>query len=248
MLTDEASEYRVKLLERQEVAHRTIALYFERPSGFSFQAGQFIDLTLLDLLELDPNGPTRSLTLASAPSEARLMVATRVRDTAFKRTLARMPVHTIVKIEGPFGHLTLPENPARPLVFLAGGIGITPFRSMLVEMARSRLSYRVVLFYSNRRPEDAPFLDELQHLQQEIPGYSFVGIMTQLDRAKSAWTAEIGHLDYAMLSRHIEGLVAPLYYLAGPPGMVRGIRMMLLNAGIRPADICAEEFAGYDAH
>ncbi|RMH34226.1 MAG: FAD-dependent oxidoreductase [Nitrospirae bacterium] len=247
MIADESSGYRVRLIGREEVAYRTIALYFERPSGFSFLAGQFIDLTLLDLPEPDPDGPTRSLTLASAPSEAHLMVATRVRETVYKRTLASMPLHTFVQIEGPFGHLTLPESQVRPLIFLAGGIGITPFRSMLVEMATLRLPYRVVLFYVNRRPEDAPFLDELRHLQQQIPGYTFVGVMTQPDRSKSSWTGETGHLDYAMLNRYIEGLVAPLYYLAGPPGMVRGVQTMLLKAGIRPMDIRAEEFAGYNA-
>lgn len=245
MMANESSGYKVRLMARQEVAERTMAFHFERPPGFSFQAGQFIDLGLLDPPETDQEGDIRAFTLASAPSEEDLMVVTRLRNTAFKRVLTGMPLQTMVNIEGPFGNFTLPESATRPLVFLAGGIGITPFRSMLVEAATSNLSHRLVLFYSNRRPEDAPFLDELQSLQQEIPGYTFVGTMTQLEQSENSWTGETGHLDYAMLIRHIQGIESPLYYIVGPPGMVKAYRTMLKDAGIRQVDIRTEEFAGY---
>src|SRR5690606_34061539 len=106
-----------------------------------------------------------ALTLASAPSEQQLMVATRLRDTAFKRMLAEMPLGTTIDLEGPFGQFTLPFDDSRTIVLLAGGIGITPFRSMLVEAAHHKLSHHPILLYSNRHQEDAAFLDELQTLQ-----------------------------------------------------------------------------------
>ncbi len=155
------SLYHVALKKRQDIATGTMAFYFDRPAGFTFKAGQFIDLSLPNLLKSDPEGHTRALTLASAPSEQQLMVATRLRDTAFKRMLTEMPIGTSIDREGPFGQLTLPSEDSRTIVFLAGGIGITPFRSMLVEAAHHKISHRLILIYSNRHPKDAAFLNEL---------------------------------------------------------------------------------------
>lgn len=112
----------------------------------------------------DEEGNKRGFSLNSAPDDPELMFTTRLRDTAFKRVLKTMPLGTPVKLEGPFGDFTLIHNPRRPAVFLAGGIGVTPFRSIARWAAHQKLPKRIFLFYSNRRPEDAPFLDELAGL------------------------------------------------------------------------------------
>ena len=128
--------FMAKLKSREEVAQGTMAFHFEKPAGWTFKAGQFIDITLLDPAETDTEGNTRGFSIASAPQEETLMVATRMRDTAFKRVLKTMPLGTAAKIEGPFGNLTLHNNATRPAVLLAGGIGITPFRSILFRWVR----------------------------------------------------------------------------------------------------------------
>ena len=112
-----------KLKDRREVAEGTIAFWFEKPSGWTFTAGQYLDMTLLEPPETDSEGNVRSFSIASAPHEEFLMVATRMRDTAFKRVLRAMPFGTAVKIEGPSGDLILQNNSTRAAVFLAGGIG-----------------------------------------------------------------------------------------------------------------------------
>src|SRR5437016_3848230 len=137
-----------KLVNRHEVAERTMAFRFEKPSNWTFKPGQFLDMTLLDPAETDAEGNVRSFSIASGPHEETLMVATRMRDTAFKRVLKTMPLGSAVKIEGPFGDLRLPNSASRAVVFLAGGIGITPFRSMLVWAAKEKLPHRIFLFYS----------------------------------------------------------------------------------------------------
>jgi ferredoxin-NADP reductase len=161
----------VKLKNREDVAERTMAFRFERPPGWTFKAGQSIDMTLADPRETDSEGNTRAFSIASAPQEDTLMVATRMRDTAFKRTLKGLPLGSTVKIEGPFGNLTLQNNAAKTAVLLAGGIGITPFRSIVFRAAREKLPHRIFLFLSNRRPEDAPFLEELQRLENDNANY-----------------------------------------------------------------------------
>jgi ferredoxin-NADP reductase len=156
-----------------------------------------------------------------------------------------MPLGTRVNIEGPFGKLTLPEHETRPVVFLAGGIGITPFRSILVHAVTQNPLHPLVLFYSNRRPEDAPFLQELQDLQRKIPDFTFVGTMTQLEKSNRPWKGERGYLDHVMLARHLHEIESPFYYIVGPPAMVKGFRTTLETAGVPRADIRTEEFAGY---
>jgi ferredoxin-NADP reductase len=240
-----SSAFVSKLKHRKEVAERTIAFRFEKPSGWTFKAGQFIDMTLLDPSETDSEGNVRSFSIASAPHEETLMVATRMRDTAFKRVLKNMPIGTAVKIEGPSGDLTLQNNSKRAVVFLAGGIGITPFRSMLVRAAKEKLPHRIFLFYSNRRPEDAPFLEELQILKRENPNYKLIASMTEMEKSHRPWNGETGLINQEMLARHLKSAGTPIYFIAGPPAMVKGLHEMLNKAGMDDDDIRAEEFAGY---
>jgi len=236
---------RSKLVSRQQVAERTFAFHFEKPPNWTFKAGQSLDLTLLDPPETDAEGNTRAFSIASGPDEETLMVATRMRDTAFKRVLNTMPLSSAVKIEGPSGSLTLHNNVKRTAVFLAGGIGITPFRSIVFRAAKEKLPHRIFLFYSNRRPEDAPFLDELRALERENPNYKLIASMTEMSKSQWPWQSEAGLIDQEMLARHLKDAVSPIYYVAGPPEMVKDLTTMIREAGVDDDDIRAEEFAGY---
>lgn len=234
-----------KLTDRQEVAERTMGFRFEKLTGWTFKAGQFIDVTLRDPSETDTEGNTRGFSIASGPHEETLMIATRMRDTAFKRVLRTLPLGTAVKIEGPFGNLTLHNNVAKTAVFLAGGIGITPFRSIVVRAAKEKLPHHIFLFFSNRRPEDAPFLEELEALEGENPNYKFIATMTEMQKSHRAWQGETSLINKEMLSRHLKDAASPIYYIAGPPGMVKGLHEMLNKAGVDDDDVRMEEFAGY---
>ncbi|GJL58663.1 MAG: oxidoreductase [Nitrospirales bacterium] len=237
--------YHVALRKREEIAKETMAFYFDRPADFTFTAGQFIDLSLPNLSTSDPEGHTRALTLASAPSEQQLMVATRIRDTAFKRMLAEMPLETTINIEGPFGQFTLPSEDSRTIVLLAGGIGITPFRSMLVETVHHKLSHHLILIYSNRHPEDAAFLYELATLQKENNHFTCIGTMTSQNGGTETWEGETGRIDHVMLRKYVKKTETALYYVVGPPAMVDGLRKMLESIGIPKTSIRSEEFMGY---
>ena len=234
-----------KLLSREEVAEGTMAFHFEKPSNWTFKAGQFLDMTVLDPPETDAEGNTRSFTIASAPHEKNLMVATRMRDTAFKRVLRTMPLGSAVQIEGPSGDLTLAANGKRPAVFLAGGIGITPFRSIAFQSAKVKTARHIFLFYSNRRPEDAAFLNELQALEKENPNYKLIASMTEMEKSHRPWLGEVGLIDKGMLTRYLKDALSPIYYIAGPPEMVKGLTAMVKKIGVGDGDIHAEEFAGY---
>jgi len=173
------------------------------------------------------------------------MIATRMRNTAFKRVLWALPLGSAVKIEGPFGNLTLHNNATKTAVFLAGGIGITPFRSIIVRAAREKMSHRIFLFFTNRRPEDAPFLEELQGLERENPNYRLIATMTEMQKSNRPWNGERELINKEMLSRYLKGAPSPIYYIAGPPGMVKGVHEILNQMQVDDDDIRTEEFAGY---
>ncbi|HET7215742.1 MAG TPA: FAD-dependent oxidoreductase [Terriglobia bacterium] len=235
----------VKLNSREELAERTSSFRFEKPPGWTFKSGQAVDITLLDPPETDAEGNTRTFSIASAPDEDTLMIATRMRGTAFKHTLGAMPLGTAVKIEGPFGNFVLHNNPAKTAVLLAGGIGVTPFHSMAIRAAHEKLPHRIFLFLSNRRPEDAAFLKELEALEKQNPKYKLIATMTGMDKSSRPWQGETGYINQEMLSRYVNGSPSPIYYIAGPPGMVKGLREMLEHAGVDDDDIRAEDFPGY---
>ncbi len=234
-----------RLIDRREVAERTIAFRFARPTGFRFTAGQFAEMTLQSPKETDDEGDTRAFSIASPPGEESLTVATRMRDTAFKRTLASMAPGTPVTLAGGFGDLVLHEDSSRPAVLLTGGIGITPFRSIVLDAARRGLRRQISLFYSNRRPEDAAFLDELREFARTHPAFRLIATMTQMEQSERPWHGETGPIDWAMLVRHAAAAGSMIYYVAGPPRMVKGLQAMLRGAGIPPERVRAEEFDGY---
>lgn len=236
--------FEAPLLEREMVAERTMSFRWRKPAGWNYRAGQFIDITLHDPPETDAEGDTRGFSISAAPCEDVIQITTRLRDTAFKRVLQSVPLGTSMKLEGPFGDFRL-HHALRPAVLLAGGIGITPFRSMLVEAIRTgSLPYRVVLFHANHRPVDAAFNTELRTLAEADPNFEFVPVMTALQPSE-AWDGERGHIDASMLKRHIADGADPIYYIAGPPGMVRGLRDTLTGMAIDEDNIRTEEFTGY---
>ena len=237
--------YKTVLRRKEEVADGTMAFYFEKPGGFVFKAGQFGDFTLINPGETDTEGNTRGFSLASAPYEGELMCATRMRDTAFKRVLKTMEVGTEVSLDGPYGSFTLHNNSRTPAVFLTGGIGVTPVRSIVLQAAHDNLPHKIFLFDSNRRPEDAAFLDQLMEAQEKSPNYTFVGTMTEMEKSSRKWVGETGYITKPMLVKHIGDLTLPIYYVAGPAAMVTAMRKTLNEAGVDDDNIRTEEFPGY---
>jgi ferredoxin-NADP reductase len=238
--------HKTKLKAQKTICAGTTAFYFEKPDDFEFEAGQFVNLTLLGPGDTDLEGNKRALSLASAPHERNLMVATRLRATAFKRTLHSLPLGTELLLQGPYGSLTLSQNGSRPAVLLAGGIGITPFRSLVWSAAESFSPRRIFLFYSVRVPEEAAYLEELQEMERYNGLYKLICTVTQPEKVRMPWRGETGRISIEMLSKWIPDLRVPIYYIAGPPRMVTGMRQLLIGSGISEDDIRAEEFAGYE--
>lgn len=236
---------RTTLVERVEAAEGTMSFRFEKPAGFEYRAGQFADYTLLSPTETDPEGNIRGFTLSSAPFENTLMATTRMRDTAFKRILKTLPLGTELELDAPYGSFTLHNNIKRPAVFLTGGIGVTPVRSIVLQSGHDKTGHTITVFSSNRRPEDAAFAGEFRDAADSNENFTFVPVMTKPELSHQKWEGETGHLDKEMISRYVKDLTAPIYYLCGPVGLVTAMRTLLNSAGVDDDDIRTEEFTGY---
>ncbi len=181
----------------------------------------------------------------SAPGDADLIVATRMRDSVYKRVLDKLAPGDAAKIDGPFGSPTLHKDATRDALFVAGGIGITPFMSIARHAAASGDARRHVLLYSNRRPEDSAFLAELTALASSRPTLRLVATMTGMQRSQTPWKGESRMIDVAMVRDAVAALARPIAYLAGPPAMVAALHEVLAAAGLDEDDVRAEEFFGY---
>ena len=236
----------VTLKGRDMIARDTVAFTFDRPAGFMFKPGQAIDITLIDPPQTDAKGARRAFSIVSAPFEDRIVVATRMRDSAFKRTLGTLAFGTRVQLEGPFGSLTLHGSRWRPAIFIAGGIGITPFMSILRQQAHDDLPRSIPLLYSNRRPEDAAFLPELQQFEREHRGwFKLRATMTDPEGNGQPWIGPTGLIGPELIRSVIVPPSSPVFYVVGPPAMVAGMREKLNRLGIDDDNIRSEDFSGY---
>lgn len=237
--------YPSRLLSRTEVAENTLAFQFQRPRNFLFRPGQFIDLTLRGLTAKGSHGLTHTFSIASSCFASDILVVTRMRESPFKRALSVLPVGTEVSIRGPMGSFVLHRDASRPAVFLAGGIGIAPFLGMLSSAAIEKHHPPVFLFYANRHIEDAAFMDALWDLEMSNQHFHFFPTFTRIATGHGGWTGATGPLNAQMLSKHINNLPDPIYYVAGPPGMVAGAQQMLLELAVPEESIRIEHFVGY---
>ncbi|MEK7554752.1 MAG: FAD-dependent oxidoreductase [Patescibacteria group bacterium] len=224
---------RLPILKRRNIAHETIELMIDlRGSDFLFRPGQYVHIIIPDPKHRDDQGNARDFSIVSAPSDReKLVIAFRNSQSAFKRNLSDLPLGTELEVEGPYGGFTLPKKSDRPLVFVAGGIGITPFMSMIRHTAEEELPHRIVLLYANSNAERVAYLSELGELAGMNPNFTFA--------------EHRGHVTSAAVVDAAGEFPSPRFFIAGPPAMVTGVRATLVNAAFSEDDVIFEEFIGY---
>lgn len=229
-----------RLMDRIARGGNIVTFRFERPDGHEYQAGQWFAITIPG-----PTGPLdHHFSYSSSPTEPWVEFTTHVRDSEFKQTMAGLDLGTEVEIEGPYGSFILTPGP-EPVVFLAGGIGITCVRSILrkhVDLLEDPPGRRIVLFHANKSEQAMPFRDELSQMEVDAPGLRVVHILSHAD---STWPGHKGHIDADLLKRELPSGEPWIYHVTGSPGFVEGMNDLLRGLDISPGLIRAERFDGY---
>ncbi len=212
-------------------------------TGFRYRSNQAIRLALPGVS--DPWGAVRTFSLSSSPSEAGIIAVTcKITDTPFKQALSRLQPGASARVYGPLGHFLL--EPSRPAVFLAGGIGITPFRGMIRYAVDTGITQPTTLLYSARVPEELVFRGELDRLSRISGRISIHYTVTRPQESKETWTGRVGRIDIEWVARSAFQMDHPRYYVAGLPEMVaETVTGLQSKVGVPPGDLVFEQFRGY---
>jgi glycine betaine catabolism B len=212
-------------------------------TGFRYLSTQAIRLHLPGVD--DPWGASRTFSLSSSPSEAGfLQVTCKISDTPFKQALSRLLPGARAEVYGPLGSFLL--DTSRPCVFVAGGIGITPFRGMIRYAADTGVRVPLTLLYSARVPEELVFREELEQIARSMSNLRAHYTVTRPAESSTAWKGRVGRIDRAWIEETSPLSTHPLFYVAGLPEMVREIFETLAGPlGVPSDDIDYEVFRGF---
>lgn len=238
------AEWASRIVARRDETPSVSTFSFEPPDEpFSFRSGQYLVLTLPGTD--DSRGESRTFSISSPPSERSVLsVTTRRGPSPFKQRLFSAPVGEPVGLWAPFGTFLLDKT--RPSIMVGGGIGVTPFRSMLLELERSKDSIPRTLLYSSRVPEEIVYREEFDELARRWKSFRWVPYVTRPEEGHQRWDGRTGRLDAERLRADIEGAVDPIYYVCGPPGMVKELLHLLVReTGISARHVRSEAFQGY---
>jgi glycine betaine catabolism B len=232
----------LQFVHRRREAENVESFYFQPSREIPFAAGQYVLCTLRHA-DVDERGSERAFTIASAPVERLLRVTTRITQpsSSFKHALMHLVPGDTLEASGPYGNFVLQDDD-RHTVLIAGGIGITPFRSMLGDLARTGARRMITLLYSNSTTEIAfrPFLDDLSRHWPELR------VVYTVTRANSNWDGPTRRIDADFIRQHVPDAQAARFYVCGPTPMVAAIRSGLAEAGVDSSHVVDEAFPGYD--
>ncbi|MBI2334281.1 FAD-dependent oxidoreductase [Candidatus Daviesbacteria bacterium] len=231
-----------KIIDKKEIATGTLQVTFAAAEPFTFKAGQYVFVTLINPPYFDERSSKRHFSIVNSPDEKGIItIATRLRDSGFKKSLKELPVGAEVELGSISGSFVLPDDTAKPLVFIAGGIGITPYMSMLKYAAENKLPYRITLVYSNRDSSSSAYLQELANFKAQMSNFKLILTMTE----DPDWSGEKRKIDAGFIKEYFPDLNENLYFVVGPPPMVEAVQKALLEAGVDIENISIENFTGY---
>lgn len=222
------------LFEKIKEAADTISFVFKPEAPFSWKPGQFLHYTLPHR-NPDERGFERYFTIASAPYEKVVYITTRLakeKGSSFKKALLSLKPGKTIDAVGPDGKFTV-DDPTQELVFIAGGIGVTPFRAMLLDFEHKKISPKVTLLYSNKTP-DFPYKKLFDNLLKSLPNL------------KIHYFLNPKKIDENAIKNLFKDLQKPIFYVSGPGGMIDSLSNLLKEMGVPKEHIKKDFFPGYD--
>ncbi|EKD22980.1 MAG: hypothetical protein ACD_83C00129G0001 [uncultured bacterium] len=234
------NKYQVKLINKYQLATGTVAFEIEKPEAFIFAPGQTIDVSLLHSTDLEIKERKRIFAIASSPLEKNLLFITKMTHSLFKQKLDNLKINGTLEVAGPYGIFKIQENAQVPAVFIAGGVGIAPFRSMVINDKDRDFPHRITLFFSNKDSQKVPF-----HYTFSNISHAHFQYVPTISGQTTDWQGEVGRINRQMIQKYILNFTEPIYYLAGPKQMVESMKKMILGLGVSADHIKQSIFIGY---
>ena len=238
---------KLKLVEKRDEAEGTKSFFWEPENEVPYLPGQYYYFTLPELKYPDPRGSTRHFTLSSSPTEGKLLrLTTKIREqSGFKKTLDELPTGTLIDGEGPNGTFILEDKNTGPHIFIAGGIGITPFRSMIKNVSDKNLHTEINLIYSNSTSEEITFRKELSDISSLHKNIQINLTISHPEESSEQWNGNIGRIDENLIKKLVSDIAKPTWWICGPPPMIDAMEVVLGKMGITSDRIRSEKFTGY---
>ena len=235
----------MRLLKKRDLTTNISEFWFEPARKFVFIPGQFLEWSLAHPRS-DTRGTRRFFTISSAPEEERILLTTRFSDpsSTFKKTLRELRSGDEIVASNLEGEFVLPKDQRKKLVFIAGGIGITPFRSIIKHLIEKNEKRDIVLLYSNRVREDIVFKD-IFNMAEKNNGLRAIYTLTEDDKTPTDWQGEKGFINEDLIKGQIPDYQERTFYVSGPEPMVKAFEKMLGQMGIAKKNIKRDYFPGY---
>jgi ferredoxin-NADP reductase len=234
----------LKLKRKIRVASNIVDFVFKPSQKFAFQPGQYMELTLAHL-QTDSRGNRRYFTLASSPTENDVLLGVRFyeRSSSFKKALYKLSNRTQLVAAQIAGDFTLPPNSQQKLVFLAGGIGITPFRSMIKYLLDTQQRRDILLIYVNKTADEIVYTDVFNDAANKL-GIRTYYTLTDASTLPRNWDGFVGRIDEPMLLKTVPDYSERTFYISGPSEMVKASERVLHVLGVSNAQIKKDFFPG----
>lgn len=234
----------LKLRKKSKIAPEIVEFVFKPSQKLAYRPGQYMEFTL-GHPKPDSRGNRRYFTLASSPTEENLRLGVRFYENSstFKQALYRIDARATILAGQIAGDFTLPPDPEEKLAFIAGGIGITPYRSMLKYLLDTGQRRDIVLFYVSRTADEIAYRDILSEAQAKL-GIKVFCTLTNIQAIPRNWTGLTGRLNEQMILRAVPDYEERTFYLSGPPAMVRAYEHVLRNMRVGREQIKKDFFPG----
>lgn len=236
-------DFKITFAGKKEICENTIAFYFDiTDSGYSFKAGQYAHFTIIDPKFTDEKGNTRPFSFANSPGEKNeIVIAARINSSVFINNLSLLNPGSEIYISKPEGNMNLENDFLFPVVFISGGIGITPARSLIENDLKNNSERDLTLFYSNKTESQTAFLDDFKKWSSKNSNFKFIPLIEDINNTN--WKYEFGYINKIILNKYLSDLNKKLYYLIGPAQMINSICEILLESGVDKRNIKTETFS-----
>ena len=235
----------LKLKEKVQIANDTYDFVFNPDKKLNFQPGQYLEWTLAHK-KMDNRGIRRYFTIASSPTEKELIMGVKFYDkpSSYKKALISLNKGGIVVAGQLAGDFTLPKDKEKKLVFIAGGIGVTPFRSMIKYLLDNNEKRDIVIFYSNRNFQDIAYKNIFDQAAKKLH-IKVIYCLSDADSRPPDWEGETGFINEAMMKKYVPDFMERMFYISGPRSMILTFQKALKEAGISKTHIKTDFFPGF---